>query len=56
MEGETYYVVVEGYGFDTGSSYYGHCFGGDGSYSLQFDTGAATGCPERFRTRRRLFG
>jgi len=44
--GDTYYVVVEGYGFSASSSYSGYCGSGMGSYTLDFDISAGTGCPE----------
>ena len=43
--GETYYVVVEGYGY-TYSSGTGACRSGGGNYTLSFDVSAGTGCPE----------
>ena len=46
--GQTYYVVVEGYGFGVSSWSSGYCDAslGDGGYTLSFDTSAGTGCPE----------
>ena len=41
--GDTYYVVVEGYGFGTPGYYSGRCSGGsDGDYTLTFDVTAGT--------------
>src|SRR5207249_1620848 len=43
----TYYVVIEGYGFGTSSTYRGYCSGAtDGDYTLSFDVSAGTGCSE----------
>ena len=44
--GDTYYVVIEGYGFSASSSYSGYCSSGMGAYTLDFDISAGTGCPE----------
>ena len=44
--GDTYYVVIEGYGFSLSSGDSGYCGSGDGSYTLDFDISAGTGCPE----------
>ena len=43
--GQTYYVVVEGYGY-TGGGASGHCGAGEGAYTLGFDVSAGTGCSE----------
>jgi len=42
----TYYIVIEAYGYTAGPSYTGYCGFGDGNYTLGFDLGAGTGCPE----------
>ncbi len=42
----TYYIVVEAYGYTEGPSYSGYCGSGDGNYTLSFDLGLGTGCPE----------
>ncbi len=44
VEGETYYVVIEGYGYESSGS--GRCRTGEGNYTLSFDVSAGTGCPE----------
>ena len=45
VAGDTYYVVIEGYGFGL-SSGSGRCRNSDGDYTLDFDISAGTGCPE----------
>ncbi|MFN7147534.1 MAG: MopE-related protein, partial [Myxococcota bacterium] len=45
-EGETYYVVVEGYGYSAAASGSGRCRTGEGHYTLSFDVSRGTGCPE----------
>jgi len=45
--GDTYYVVIEGYGFGTTSTYAGYCRNSTyGDYTLTFDVTAGTGCSE----------
>ncbi len=46
VAGDTYYVIIEGYGFSLSSGDSGYCSSGDGAYTLDFDTSAGTGCPE----------
>ena len=45
--GDTYYLVIEGYGFGAPGGYSGRCAGAnDGDYTLSFDVSAGTGCSE----------
>jgi MYXO-CTERM domain-containing protein len=44
VSGQTYYVVIEGYGYSSGGA--GRCHAGEGHYTLSFDVSAGTGCPE----------
>ena len=46
VSGETYYIVVEAYGYTEASTYSGFCGPGEGNYTLEFDVSAGTGCPE----------
>jgi len=46
IAGETYYIVVEAYGWTQASTYTGYCGTGEGNYTLEFDVSAGTGCPE----------
>lgn len=45
--GQTYYVVIEGYGFTAPVPIAGYCSGAsEGDYTLTFDVSAGTGCAE----------
>ena len=44
--GVTYYIAIEGYGYEAGVTGAGRCNGGEGNYTLTFDVSAASGCPE----------
>jgi MYXO-CTERM domain-containing protein len=46
FEGDTYYIVIEGYGYTEDPFYTGYCWPGEGNYTLSFDVSAGTGCPE----------